>query len=127
MRWTIGWVEGRASISMALSLSPTAVSRLRHSGWKWSVALAAIQLAKPSLSHRSSHQAMVTRSPDHRWAISWAMTLKMTWRSAPLERRGSKTTLVWLNRIAPQFSIEPETSPGAATRSSLGSGYFRPK
>ena len=44
-----------------------------------------------------------------------------------LDSFGSKITLVWLNRIAPQFSIEPETSPGAATRSSFGSGYFRPK
>ena len=34
-----------------------------------------IQLAKDSLSQRSSHQAMVTRSPNHMWAISWAMML----------------------------------------------------
>ncbi|COW84385.1 Uncharacterised protein [Mycobacterium tuberculosis] len=27
-------------------------------------------MAKDSFSHRSSHQVMVTRSPNHMWAIS---------------------------------------------------------
>ena len=32
-------------------------------------------VANDSLSHTSSHQAMVTRSPNHMWAISCAMTI----------------------------------------------------
>src|SRR5262249_7611601 len=31
--------------------------------------------AKDSLSHRSSHQRMVTRSPNHMWAISCRIVL----------------------------------------------------
>ena len=31
--------------------------------------------AKDSLSQMSSHQRRVTRSPNHMWAISWAMTM----------------------------------------------------
>ena len=31
--------------------------------------------AKDSLSHRSSHHCMVTRSPNHMWAISWVIVL----------------------------------------------------
>ena len=29
------------------------------------------KVANDSLSHRSSHHRMVTRSPNHMWAISW--------------------------------------------------------
>lgn len=37
--------------------------------------------AKDSFSQMSSHQRRVTRSPNHMWAISWAMTMARVWRS----------------------------------------------
>ena len=40
------------------------------------VTFCCIQVAKDSLSHRSFHQDMVTVSPVHWWASSWAITLK---------------------------------------------------
>ena len=46
---------------------------ISHSGKRWSTALSPIQEAKLSFSHRSLHQAIVTRSPNHMWAISWEM------------------------------------------------------
>ena len=50
--------------------------RFASPGLKWAVALLSIQLANPSFSHRSSHQAMVTRLPNHWWAISCASVEK---------------------------------------------------
>ena len=34
-----------------------------------------MNVAKASLSQMPSHHSMVTRSPNHMWAISWATTL----------------------------------------------------
>ena len=48
-----------------------------HGSQSWrilSIALHSMKVAKLSFSHRSSHHFMVTRSPNHWWAISWAMT-----------------------------------------------------
>ncbi len=36
---------------------------------------APMKSAKDSFSHRSSHHSMVTRSPNHMWAISCRITL----------------------------------------------------
>ncbi len=54
-----------ASWLIAASRLPTRSISAPQSGWKCCVVLFSIQLAKPSLSHRSSHHAMVTRSPNH--------------------------------------------------------------
>ncbi len=45
-----------------------------HSGCIAAAALFSIQVAKPSLSQMLSHHCMVTRSPNHWCAISWATT-----------------------------------------------------
>ncbi len=37
--------------------------------------------AKDSFSQMSSHQRRVTRSPNHMWAISWAITMARRCRS----------------------------------------------
>ena len=42
--------------------------------------------ANDSFSHRSSHQRMVTRSPNHMWASSWATTPARFARSAAVAR-----------------------------------------
>ena len=39
-------------------------------------------VANDSLSQTSFHQAMVTRSPNHMWAISCAITIPRVCRSA---------------------------------------------
>ena len=45
--------------------------------------------AKDSLSQRSFHQRMVTRSPNHMWASSWStvMARRSTWASVTLLRK----------------------------------------
>ena len=84
-----------------------------------------IQLAKPSLSQRSSHQRIVTRLPNHWCAISWAATVNTACRSLCVENPGSTSRNLSKVKIAPQFSIAPKNwlPPGEATLSSLGSGY----
>src|SRR6184192_4113675 len=72
----MGWVERRLSCRMTPDFSAPAFSQICHSGLKWSVALVPIHDANPSLSQRLSHQAVVTRSPNHWWAISCAITPK---------------------------------------------------
>ena len=60
--------------------------------WSNSVVSAAarwdMNSAKDSLSHRSFHQRMVTRSPNHMWASSCSMVMarRSTWASVTLER-----------------------------------------
>src|SRR5205823_12894043 len=80
----IGWVVDRASPSIAASLAiPTRRlgsrgnsrrSQTSHCGLKCTVHLEPIHEANPSLSHKLSHQAIVTRSPNHWCAISCART-----------------------------------------------------
>ena len=65
-----------------------------HSGYWWSTALSPIQEAKLSFSQRSSHHSMVTRSPNHMWAISWETTSIMRCRVAAEEFSGSKSRTV---------------------------------
>src|SRR4051794_38103328 len=74
----IGWVLLRASALITVLLSLPAFSHICQSGLKWSVALTSIQEANPSLSQRLSHHAMVTRSPNHWCAISWATVTKIS-------------------------------------------------
>ena len=66
-----GWVEGNWSCRYAHAFSTLA--NVVHasvycvaSTWARTDA----KVANDSLSHRSSHQRMVTRSPNHMWAIS---------------------------------------------------------
>ena len=109
-------------------LSPRLVSFTRncvhtaHSGKRWSTALSPTQEAKLSLSHRSFHQAIVTRSPNHMWAISWD-TMAATIIRVPAELcSGSTSSAVSRYVMAPQFSMAPAAKSGIARWSSLGSG-----
>ena len=49
-------------------------------------AMAAAQVAKDSFSHRSSHQRMVTRSPNHMCAISCRIVSARTSRAKSVTR-----------------------------------------
>src|SRR6266705_1691427 len=84
VRDIVGCAVDLASPSIACSLAIPARlvgsrgkflrSQTSHFGLKWAVHFVPIQDANPSLSHRLSHQAMVTRSPNHWCAISCAST-----------------------------------------------------
>src|SRR5476649_2933238 len=100
-----------------------------HSGCRRAVVRPSIHEAKPSLSHRSSHQRIVTRSPNHWCAISCATTRKATSLSRWVEMAGSSSIAPSKVKIEPQFSIAEKNwlRPGAAMLSSFGSGYLTPK
>ncbi len=69
--------------------------------------------AKDSLSHRSSHHRIVTRSPNHMWAISWVIVLlrlRISWRvAAPRKTYWSRIV------TQPGFSIAPALNSGTKT------------
>ncbi len=77
--------------------------------------------AKDSLSHRSFHHSMVTRSPNHMCASSWRMvTLRRSTRAwAVLERK----TYSSRNVTQPAFSMAPALNSGTKIWSYLGYGY----
>ena len=71
MSAAIGWVDGSWSCLQAQAFH--AVVNVVHEwlhrvAWAWASVPA--QVANDSFSHRSSHQRMVTRSPNHMCAIS---------------------------------------------------------
>ena len=118
----MAWLLRRASRSIAHSREPLASSQTFHAGFRWSVALVPIHEAKPSLSQRLSHQAIVTRLPNHWCAISCAMVAKTCCCAESELRALSCSTAVSFEMMAPQFSIAPLKPPGTAIWSSLGSG-----
>src|SRR6266550_2419559 len=69
-----------------------------------------MKVAKLSFSQRSSHQRMVTRSPNHMWAISWRMALARSSRTASvtLERNSIDSLKV----TQPMFSMAPALNSG---------------
>ena len=80
--------------------------------------------AKDSLSHRSSHQCIVTRSPNHMWAISWAMVL-LRW-STSSGVAAPRKTIVSRNVTQPGFSIAPALNSGTKTWWYSPNGYRMP-
>jgi hypothetical protein len=89
MRCTTGCEVARESRAIASSRSPTASRAVFHCGRSFAVVRPAIQEAKPSLSQRSSHQAIVTRSPNHWCEISCAATENTACLSSWVEIEGS--------------------------------------
>ena len=67
-------------------------------------------MANDSLSQTSFHQAMVTRSPNHMWAISCAMTIPRVCRSAWVTADGNKNSSRKV--MQPGFSTAPASSSG---------------
>ncbi len=109
----------------ALRDSPKLVQR-RQSGRSESVALSSMKVAKASLSQMPFHQAMVTRSPNHMWAISWLTTSATFCNSGWLARAGSISNSTSRNVTQPRFSMAPKAKSGMATRSSFPPGYGIP-
>ncbi len=67
--------------------TPKATQRC-HSGFQASTASISMKVAKASLSQMPFHQLIVTRSPNHMWAFSWATTsatrCSSAWEAAPV-------------------------------------------
>ncbi len=80
--------------------------------------------ANDSLSHRSSHQVIVTRSPNHMCAISWAMVelRASTWSGVAAPRK----IIVSRNVTQPGFSIAPALNSGTNTWWYSPNGYRMP-
>ena len=69
--------------------------------------------ANDSLSHTSFHQRMVTRLPNHMCAISCAITMALTCRSARVTADGKRKSS--RNVTHPGFSTAPDPSSGTNT------------
>ena len=80
-----------------------------------------MNVANASLSQRSSHHFMVTRLPNHMWAISWLMTSATRWSSWGVAVSGSTSSSTSLKVTQPRFSMAPAAKSGRATRSTTGS------
>ena len=80
--------------------------------------------ANDSLSHRSSHQRIVTRSPNHMCAISWAMVL-LRW-STSSGVAAPRKTMVSRKVTHPGFSIAPALNSGTNTWWYSPNGYRMP-
>ena len=105
--------------------TPNVVQRC-HSGFQASTAIISMKVANASLSHRPFHQPIVTRSPNHMCAFSWATTSATRSRSAWVAVASSTSRAVSRKVMAPRFSIAPAAKSGMAMRSSLSPGYLRP-
>ena len=93
-----------------------------HSGLKASVASISMKVAKASLSQMPFHHFMVTRSPNHMWASSWAMTSVTRCSSGWVTSSGSTSTSASRKVMQPRFSMAPNAKSGTATRSTLSPG-----
>ena len=76
MGWRIFRAETSSSRSIAKPADSTASSSGCISGRATLIVRVAIQVAKPSLSQRSSHHSIVTRSPNH-WCASSCVTTEV--------------------------------------------------
>src|SRR5699024_3845520 len=77
--------------------------------------------AKDSFSHRSFHQRMVTRSPNHMCASSCRIVTvrRSTVACGALDRNTYFSTMV----MHPAFSIAPALNSGTKSWSYLANGY----
>ena len=87
---TMGCVDGSWSCRYAHDFSSEL--NVVHAPGPWTTSAAQrveTYSAKDSLSHRSFHHSIVTRSPNHMWASSWRMvTVRRSTRAlAVLERK----------------------------------------
>ena len=81
-----------------------------------------MNVANASLSQMPFHHDMVTRSPNHMWAFSWATTSATRSSSAWVACRSSTSSAVSRKVMAPKFSMAPAAKSGMASRSSLSPG-----
>src|SRR5690606_9014599 len=119
---TIGCVDGSWSwrYAQAFSIEPNVVHASVHSVAS-AVASVDAHSANDSLSHRSFHQRIVTRSPNHMCASSWRIvtTRRSLTASVTLERNTYDSVKV----TQPAFSIAPMLYSGTKSWSYLSNGY----
>ena len=119
-------VDARASVDSAAARLRQNVDHICQSGRKASVQAVAMKVAKASLSQIPSHQAIVTRLPNHMWASSWQI-VSATRRSSGWLTVSASTSRSTSRKVThPRFSMAPKAKSGRATRSSLSEGYGRP-
>src|SRR5437588_796938 len=122
MSAAIGWVVGswswrRAPVLYSLAKVTQPLRNRVASTW----ASTDMMVAKLSLSYRSSHQRVVSRSPNHMWAISCRMVLARSSRSASVTRERKIMYSWWAT--AALSSMAPALDPIAAA---LGVGDHYP-
>ena len=115
--YSMGRVVCSASVSKAVERASPKLTHRSHSGRKASVTLSSMKVAKASLSQIPFHHFMVTRSPNHMWASSWAITSTTFWSSPWVACSGSARSSVSRKVMQPRFSIAPNAKSGMATRS----------
>ena len=86
----------------------------------WLRAKLEAQVAKDSFSHRSSHQRIVTRSPNHMWDSSCRIVSSRTWYEAGVARLRNRYSSRRVTQ--PTFSIAPPLYSGTKTWSYLPNG-----
>ncbi len=69
-----------------------------------------MNVANDSFSHRSSHHRMVTRSPNHMWAISCRIVSARRSRAASVTFERNRYASLYVTR--PAFSMAPELNSG---------------
>ena len=120
--YSIGRVWCRESTSKAAERSRLNCTQRCHCASKASTAMVPMKVAKASFSQMPFHQRMVTRSPNHMWAISWAMTSATRTRSGCVACCGSRSSSTSRKVTQPRFSMAPKAKSGMATRSSFWPG-----
>ena len=104
-------------MSKAVERARPKLTHRSHSGRKASVTFSSMNVAKASLSQMPFHHFIVTRSPNHMWASSWAIT-STTFCSSPwVAWSGSASSSVSRKVTQPRFSMAPKAKSGMATRS----------
>src|SRR5690606_10788124 len=108
---TIGCVEGSWSwrYAQVFSIAWNVVHATVHSVAS-AVASVDAHSANDSLSHRSFHQRIVTRSPNHMWASSCSTVT--TRRSRMASVTCARKTYASVNVTQPAFSIAPALNSG---------------
>ena len=119
---SIGRVFCKPSSASAAARETPNVTQRCHSGFHASTASISMNVAKASLSQIPFHHDIVTRSPNHMWATSWATTSATRSSSVCVAVFSSTRRAVSRNVIAPRFSIAPEAKSGIARQSSLSPG-----
>ncbi len=124
--YSTGRVLASESVSNAAERSsPNSVQR-SQSGRKASHAAISMNVANASFSQIPFHHRIVTRSPNHMWASSWATTSATCCCSPCVPWPGRRSSRLSRNVMQPRFSIAPAAKSGRASRSTLSLGYGMP-
>ena len=124
--YSMGRLAWRPSMPIAAARETPKLTQRSHSGFHAWTASISMNVANASLSQMPFHHAIVTRSPNHMCASSWATTSAMRSRSEWVAAASSTSSAVSRNVMAPRFSMAPDAKSGIASRSTLSLGYGMP-